>query len=355
MSKLSRRGLLTRVATVAAAAAPVVALPALAEAVPIEPKLLASPAGADSVLALVERFRSLQAARHARLDALEAAGVKELDADAEVIRLSELEDKAYWALSVAQPSTVQGSAALLRCAAEQTKKYEVDLLQDVAPQVATFLDSTPAPIAPQVIELASEPTPIAKLWRQYEALEAKDNAEKQKCDRLMQEVRRRAGAPDPAIRPSQAVAFGIRSGYVDHYIEPLGIQIALDELGVVLDKKTRGIRRLPLNKRQLAQRRRLKEMLRLSRPYQRKVHRLSKELGIDAANDRIDALTERECDLANRILKLSSATVNDLEIKFKIREIFRGGTPDHAMESIVRDMRRLMKRPSALTKMLGEA
>ena len=89
---------------------------------------------------------------------------------------------------------------------------------------------TAAPMPAALPPTPNEPTVIAKLWQQYEALQAEDDAASQKCDQLMREARCRAGAPDPGIRPSQAEEFGIRRGYVDHYIRPLGIQIALGEL-----------------------------------------------------------------------------------------------------------------------------
>jgi hypothetical protein len=197
------------------------------------------------------------------------------------------------------------------------------------------------PTAP--VQTAPELTPIAKLWQQAETVQAEDDAACREYDRLLEEVDRRAGPPPVAItygEESEALGISGIAAPVDRYIWPRYIEDAMRHAHYT---------------KQLALQKRLKQMLRISLRYDAKLGALRRELGVDAVNDRTEALTGRAVRLEYCILDMPSVTVNDLEIKLKIQQLFDGCEPNHATESILCDMRRLMKRPEDLARLLSVA
>jgi hypothetical protein len=180
----------------------------------------------------------------------------------------------------------------------------------------------------------------------------------------------RAGDIDPAIiygEESEALGINAIAAHSNDYILPIYIEGAITriefaaKLGVEkvdMERPFYGEERLledkefTLTETQLARHQRLNEMLEISRERMAKIGKLRDEMGWNDLNEKMDKICGQQCDIAARILKTNSAAPSDLTIKFAINRRY---DDNWATDSIMRDMRRLMKQPSLLAQALEQA
>lgn len=232
------------------------------------------------------------------------------------------------------------------------------------PVVAAATIEASPPIAPQL----AEPTPIARLWAKHQAFREQYQAVHKTYEDLEREAEKRAGEPPAEIKYTEENAvLGLKpvGRSRDAYIWPMYIKSAISTIEYMAALATakvgfpptvaqlRALRGKPyrLTKKQEAERTLLRRRLRVSQRYHAKLHRIYEELGRDAVNKKMEALTGRQCHTASRILKMPAATPSDLDIKFLINERYGD---DWAAESIMVDVQRLMTHPASLAKVLQE-
>jgi hypothetical protein len=191
----------------------------------------------------------------------------------------------------------------------------------------------PAAVAvalPATVALApapAEPTPIAKLWAKRQAIKKQYDLVHREIAELEKAVIRRAGKPDPLIRYSKDNdALGLewvgrrRSNDTARgaYIWESDIERELGKIDVTLglrgQTRPSAADRAVISKKQ----KRLKEMLPIARGYSQKVTKLSRTMGLDAANDRVEMLCNQSGNLESRIFKMPCVTASDLAIKLAI-------------------------------------
>lgn len=246
------------------------------------------------------------------------------------------------------------------------------LLQSSAAAVATAATIAPAspapatkpaaadPVAPPIAPaaIATEPTPIARLWAERNAVREQVRAAYRIVHQIESKAWRRVGPVDPAIAYSAANdRLGLeRMGWNrTPYIDPRRIEMALRKINGELSEWSTFQRRRPIavSKRDAKREQRLKDLLKISEEHDGKVRALRDGLGFQEANQKAEALLNRQGDLECRIVKKRSANVGDLQIKFAIVEI-NGCADKEDFESIARDVHRLMSSP-ALTQAFAEA
>jgi hypothetical protein len=194
--------------------------------------------------------------------------------------------------------------------------------------------------------LPAEPTKIARLWAEHEAGRARYNVAYRYHRKLEREAVRRAGPPNPAIIMSEETkALGVEHHLISErrgYLQPIEFEIAIRrKLSKTVDDQTG--RLLPPTKEKRAEARPLKNLLKISRRHDDKVHRLLCEAGGDAANDKMDELCSEYSDYAWRVLDMPSASPDDIKIKLAINKRYGDNC---GAESIMRDVRNLMKHPA---------
>lgn len=216
-------------------------------------------------------------------------------------------------------------------------------------------DPVAPPLAPPA---AAEPTRIAKLWVKRNAVHDRLRAADRVVHRIEREAWRRAGAADPAIAYSTANdRLGLeRWGRCrDPYIDPGRIRAALRKInGEVSEWSAFRLRRpAVLSKRDAKREQRLTALLKISQEHDAKVRGFRNALGYEQAVEKQEAILDEQGELECRIVKMRSASVGDLQIKFAIAEV-NGCADKEDLESIARDVRQLMQRP-ALAQAFAEA
>jgi hypothetical protein len=178
--------------------------------------------------------------------------------------------------------------------------------------------------------VTAAPTPIEELWRELQAVSLEYKNAVKRRTKLERVRNRRMPRPDPSIVFSAANdADGLeylvpnrKPHTLNDYIWSRCIEGALAEIEP---------------SKQPALRSRLLARLELSRAYERKLQRMSREIGLSAVERKIDRLANRMSKLENRILSLPATTRADFAAKIAI---YRDAGDDG--RSIVRDLERLI-------------
>jgi len=101
----------------------------------------------------------------------------------------------------------------------------------------------------------------------------------------------------------------------------------------------------PFTEEDVALQERLRARMELSRRYERKMKRVSHEIGLTAAERRRDRACSRQVKIDNKIIRIPASSRRDLAVKL---EIFDHYERDMGADEIVRDVRRLIVMPDEL-------
>lgn len=234
-----------------------------------------------------------------------------------------------------------------------------------------MLSAKSAATATSALAAAPDPmTKIEKLWAKRQKVRKEYEENRKVRKRLERELARRMPKPD------QSIVYGVPENDADgleyygarrfkphtlhHYIWSDSIKRELGKLKTTRfeAKKTTDNcvtliehkKPLPLSKRQLALRERLKARLKLSRSYERKIGRISAELGLPVLEKRSDKLIDRQVSLEGRILSTQATLRCDFAIKLAINKHYNDGC---GADEIARDLQRLVDLPGAFSKAFG--
>jgi hypothetical protein len=232
-------------------------------------------------------------------------------------------------------------------------------------------------------DAAAMPTPIAALWKDHKRLRRKYQALCRQEDQLEAKVLDVMPKPHPSITESpENDAFGLKllypghgnrlHGYIwsaiiereihnvmlAHYyavvrpgVPPFdwnapmsapGVQEAFEWLGAHDDDPLL----LPLTPEQTARVVDLRARLKLADEYEEKILRVRAELGLPGLGRSREKVVDKLSRIEGRILKLPAQTIGDTRIKLALfqRDANQFDGTDPAAESIIRDMRRMLKQ-----------
>jgi len=213
--------------------------------------------------------------------------------------------------------------------------------------VAAVAKPITAPAATENTPNAS--TKIAKLCERLKTAKKNYAAQRRVYEMLERQVMQKAGKPDPLIQYNEANdALGLEwlgaspprsESMYDSYLRPIDIERRLPGPMTIGEVKALRGRPFHLTKKQIALRDQLQKRLKVSRSYHQKVIRLSRDMGLDAAGKKLDALSNREADIEIRILKTLPESRTDLAIKIAFCE--KDGDLGYVGPYVLRDIKRI--------------
>jgi hypothetical protein len=230
------------------------------------------------------------------------------------------------------------------------------------------------PMPPEITEAKctlGAPTPIAELWRKRQAALREYNRAAKLCEKLENTLKEQMPDPDPSIvwgHPDND-ADGLKywvdgrepiyfkryifSGWIEGKLEsarkPITSRSKFEEypdgsFALISNKSPSEQEPFPFTSEELALQDRLAKRLELSRSYESEMERVSRKIGLTAAERWRDDACDRQCKFEWKILAAPVESYGDLAIKLKI---YRFHQEEIGGDDIVRDVKRLVRRKPA--------
>jgi len=255
--------------------------------------------------------------------------------------------------------------AILAGASASALTVPIAAVAVAAPSLALAEPAIAVPTVP------SGPSVIEKLWDERQAALREYEAAHRVCDRLDKVLEQRMPDPHPSIvwsnpeNDADGLKFEgkgepwhlkkyIHSRHIERVLkaacEPKFLRTKIEgkvpgTLVVTWQERSKDEGPFAFTEEDVALQERLRARMELSRRYERKMKRVSHEIGLTAAERRRDRACSRQVKIDNKIIRIPASSRRDLAIKI---EIFDHYERDMGADEIVRDVRRLIVMPDEL-------